>query len=115
MGSVGVGLPGRLVFEIFKPFGFPQSVICFGCTSNCCANSATVFSPLDRRKRDFRLECRVWLRRCRLLNLILLLRLSRHFQAENPLKLPSNFPEPPFLDNGTGQSNKFTRPNMNLI
>ena len=35
-----------------------RCLIWFGCTSNSCANSLGVFSPLVARHRHFRLECR---------------------------------------------------------
>jgi hypothetical protein len=38
-------------------------VIWFGWTSNCCANSASVFSPLIAANATFALKADVWFRR----------------------------------------------------
>src|SRR5476651_1678874 len=42
-----------------------QLVIWFGCTSNCCARSASVFSPLMAASATFALKTGVWFRRVR--------------------------------------------------
>src|SRR3954466_7202514 len=44
-----------------------QAVIWLGWTSNCCASSASVFSPLTAAKATFALKAGVWFRRGRLL------------------------------------------------
>ena len=41
-------------------------VIWFGCTSNCCANSASVLSPLMAASATFALKAGLWFRRGRL-------------------------------------------------
>src|SRR5215207_5485241 len=44
-----------------------QAVIWLGWTSNCCASSASVFSPLTAARATFALKAGVWFRRGRLL------------------------------------------------
>src|SRR4051812_517869 len=44
-----------------------QAVIWLGWASNCCASSASVFSPLTAAKATFALKAGVWFRRGRLL------------------------------------------------
>src|SRR5918993_866901 len=43
-----------------------QAVIWFGWTSNCCASSASVFSPLMAARATFALKAGLWFRRDRL-------------------------------------------------
>jgi len=38
-------------------------VIWFGCTSNCCANSASVFSSFTAAKATFAFKTGLWFRR----------------------------------------------------
>ena len=42
-------------------------LICFGCTSNCCVNSASVFSPFTAANATLALKTGLWFRRDRLL------------------------------------------------
>src|SRR3954471_9453096 len=42
-----------------------QLVIWFGCTSNCCASSASVFSPFTAARANFALKAGLWFRRDR--------------------------------------------------
>ena len=50
-----------------RPEAAPSScVIWLGCTSNCCASSASVFSPFTAAKATFALKAGVWFRRGRL-------------------------------------------------
>jgi hypothetical protein len=62
-----------------------QAVIWFGCTSYCCANSASVFSPLMAAKATFVLKAEAWVQRIRLAIVAPDLRHSRRSQAELPL------------------------------
>src|SRR3954467_13249343 len=72
-----------------------QAVIWFGCTSYCCANSASVFSPLMAARATFALKAGAWVRRIRLAIVAPDLRHSRRSQAELPLIDLSEFGRPP--------------------
>src|SRR3954454_5893723 len=72
-----------------------QAVIWFGCTSYCCANSASVFSPLIAASATLALKPGAWVRRVRLLMLAPDPRHPRRSQAEVPLIGLSEFGRPP--------------------
>src|SRR5689334_18987671 len=72
-----------------------QAVIWFGCTSYCCANSASVFSPLMAAKATFALKAGACVRRTRLVIVAPDQRHSRRSQAELPLIDLSEFGQPP--------------------
>src|ERR1700676_1771908 len=64
--------------------------------SNCCATSASVFSPLTAAKATFALKAGVWFRRGRLDMVLLLIRGHlRRCQADIPLITLFRFAEPP--------------------
>src|ERR1035441_2513900 len=73
---------------------FFHSVIWFGCTSNCCASSARVLSPLRAAKATFDLNAAVWFRRGRLLICSPLFAILGGWGTEPPLSPLSEFPEP---------------------
>src|SRR4051795_12720345 len=62
-----------------------QAVIWFGCTSNCCAKSASVFSPLRAANATFALTAGLWVGRIRFVMLAPDPRHHRRFQADPPL------------------------------
>src|SRR4051812_5310143 len=72
-----------------------QAVIWFGCTSYCCANSASVFSPLIAASATLALKPGAWVRRVRLLMLGPDPRQPRRSQAKDPLIGLSEFGRPP--------------------
>src|SRR5690349_6806524 len=72
-----------------------QAVIWFGCTSNCCAKSASVFSPLRAANATFALKTGLWVRRIRFVMLAPDPRHHRRFQADPPLIALSEFGRPP--------------------
>src|SRR3954454_13917656 len=72
-----------------------QAVIWFGCTSYCCANSASVFSPLIAASATFALKPGAWVRRVRLVMLAPDPRHPCRSQAEIPLIGLSEFGRPP--------------------
>jgi hypothetical protein len=72
-----------------------QAVIWFGCTSYCCANSASVFSPLMAASATFALKAAAWVRRTRLVIVTPDPRHPRCFQADFPLIELSEFGRPP--------------------
>src|ERR671926_1405366 len=72
-----------------------HAVIWFGCTSNCCANSASVFSPLMAAKATFALRAGLCVRRVRFVMLAPDPRHLRRFQAVSPLIALSEFGQPP--------------------
>src|SRR6185437_9607613 len=74
-----------------------QAVIWFGCTSYCCANSASVFSPLIAASATLALKAGAWVRRVRFLMLAPDPRHPRRSQAENPLIGLSDFGRPPLI------------------
>src|SRR5690348_16396806 len=77
-----------------------QAVIWFGCTSNCCAKSASVFSPLRAANSTFALKTGLWVRRIRFVMLAPDPRHHRRFQADPPLIALSEFGRPPLPSNG---------------
>ena len=89
-----------------------QCVIWFGCTSNCWASSASVFSPLMAAIATFALKAGLWFRRGRfrhgrssvLGNLLTDLERLHH---SAPL---SRFPEPPLAKYGLQPSCRRTHP-----
>src|SRR5690349_7162559 len=82
-----------------------QAVIWFGCTSNCCAKSASVFSPLRAANATFALKTGLWVRRIRFVMLAPDPRHHRRFQADPPLIALSEFGRPPLADYaGTGNT-----------
>src|SRR5271166_1418408 len=72
-----------------------QAVIWFGCTSYCCANSASVFSPLMAASATFALKAGAWVRRDRFVMVVPDPRHPRRSQAEIPLIGLSGFGRPP--------------------
>src|SRR5271154_5903307 len=72
-----------------------QSVIWFGCTSYCCASSASVFSPLRAATATFALKAGLCVRRARLAMLAPDARHYRRFQADFPLIELSELGQPP--------------------
>src|SRR3954453_22931527 len=72
-----------------------QAVIWFACTSNCCANSASVFSPLRAANATFALKAGLCVRRVRFVMLAPDPRHHRRFQADPPLIALSEFGQPP--------------------
>src|SRR3954465_344240 len=72
-----------------------QAVIWFACTSNCCANSASVFSPLRAANATFALKAGLCVRRVRFVMLAPDPRHYRRFQADPPLIALSEFGQPP--------------------
>src|SRR5580693_4522044 len=72
-----------------------QAVIWFGCTSYCCASSASVFSPLMAASATLALNAGAWVRRARLVMVAPDLRHARRSQAEIPLINLSEFGQPP--------------------
>src|SRR3982751_4137842 len=70
-------------------------VIWFGCTSKCCANSASVFSPLMAAKATFALKAGLCVRRVRFVMLAPDPRHHRRFQADPPLIALAEFGQPP--------------------
>src|SRR3954451_10137296 len=74
-----------------------QAVIWFGCTSYCCANSASVFSPLIAASATLALKPAAWVRRVRLVMLAPDPRHPRRSQAEIPLIGLSEFGRPPLI------------------
>jgi hypothetical protein len=62
-----------------------QVVIWFGCTSNCSASSASVFSPLIAAKATFALKAGLWFRRSLFVMLSPVHGSLRRVQAEFPL------------------------------
>src|SRR4051794_5542891 len=74
-----------------------QAVIWFGCISNCCAKSASVFSPLRAANATFALTAGLWVRRIRFVMLAPDPRHHRRFQADPPLIALSEFGQPPLL------------------
>src|SRR3954447_6100525 len=74
-----------------------QAVIWFGCTSNCCAKSASVFSPLRAANATFALKPGLWVRRIRFVMLAPDPRHHRRFQADPPLIALSEFGQPPLI------------------
>src|SRR5436305_11097747 len=74
-----------------------HAVIWFGCTSYCCANSASVFSPLIAASATLALKPGAWVRRVRLVILAPDPRHSRRSQAEFPLIRLSEFGRPPLF------------------
>src|SRR3954451_9572662 len=74
-----------------------QAVIWFGCTSNCCAKSASVFSPLRAANATFALTAGLWGRRIRFVMLAPDPRHHRRFQADPPLIALSEFGQPPLV------------------
>src|SRR3954454_12343143 len=62
-----------------------QAVIWFGCTSYCCANSASVFSPLIAASATLALKPGAWVRRVRLVIRAPDPRQLRRSQADFPL------------------------------
>src|SRR5215212_1410884 len=71
-----------------------HAVIWFGCTSYCCANSASVFSPLMAARATLALNASAWVRRDRLVMIAPDPRHSRRSQAETPLIDLSEFGQP---------------------
>src|ERR1700712_3108486 len=71
-----------------------QAVIWFGCTSYCCANSASVFSPLIAANATLALKPAAWVRRVRLVMLAPDPRHPRRSQADFPLIGLSEFGRP---------------------
>src|ERR1700722_20756828 len=71
-----------------------QAVIWFGCTSYCCANSASVFSPLIAASATLALKNGAWVRRVRLVMLAPDPRHPRRSQADFPLIGLSEFGRP---------------------
>src|ERR1700722_14586699 len=71
-----------------------QAVIWFGCTSYCCANSASVFSPLIAASATLALKDGAWVRRVRLVMLAPDPRHPRRSQADFPLIGLSEFGRP---------------------
>src|SRR5271166_541389 len=76
-----------------------QAVIWFGCTSYCCANSASVFSPLMAASATFALKAGAWVRRDRSVMVVPDPRHPRRSQAEIPLIGLSEFGRPPLCCN----------------
>src|SRR3954449_10564979 len=72
-----------------------HAVIWFACTSNCCANSASVFSPLMAANATFALKAGACVRRVRFVIVAPDPRHSRRSQAEFPLNELSEFGQPP--------------------
>src|SRR5215212_11718913 len=72
-----------------------QAVIWFGCTSYCCASSASVFSPLIAASATLALKAAAWVRRVRLVMFAPDPRQLRRSQAEIPLIGLSEFGRPP--------------------
>jgi hypothetical protein len=72
-------------------------LIWFGWTSNSCASSLTVFSPLIAANATFALKAGLWFRRDRLLMLSPDLGILGRRQAESPLSTLFKFPEPPLM------------------
>src|ERR1700709_2005861 len=72
-----------------------QAVIWFGCTSYCCANSASVISPLRAASATFALKDGAWVRRVRLVIFAPDPQHLRRSQAETPLIGLSEFGRPP--------------------
>src|SRR5689334_2536097 len=68
-----------------------QAVIWFGCTSYCCANSASVFSPLMAASATLALKAGACARRVRFVIVAPDQRHSHRFQAGFPLNGPSEF------------------------
>src|SRR5688572_26697399 len=70
--STGGGAPGMVRASAPNTPAAPsrssafQAVIWFGWTSNCCASSASVFSPLRAARATFALKAGLWFRRDRL-------------------------------------------------
>src|SRR5215203_6706207 len=70
--STGGGAPGVIRASAPNTPAAPsrssafQAVIWFGWTSNCCASSASVFSPLMAARATFALKAGLWFRRDRL-------------------------------------------------
>src|SRR6187549_968059 len=70
--STGGGAPGMVRASAPNTPAAPsrssafQAVIWFGWTSNCCASSASVFSPLMAARATFALKAGLWFRRDRL-------------------------------------------------
>src|SRR3954452_21672450 len=81
-----------------------QAVIWFGCTSYCCANSASVFSPLIAASATLALKPGAWVRRVRLLMLAPDPRHPRRSQAEVPLIGLSEFGRPALTKQINGPS-----------
>jgi hypothetical protein len=71
------------------------SVIWFGCTSYCCANSVSVFSPLIAASATLALKGGVWVRRVRFVVLAPDPRHPRRSQAVFPPVGLSEFGRPP--------------------
>src|SRR3984957_10799577 len=74
-----------------------QAVIWFGCTSYCCANSASVFSPLIAASATLALKDGAWVRRVRLVMLAPDPRHPRRSQADFPLIGLSEFGRPSLM------------------
>src|SRR5690349_1464319 len=74
-----------------------HAVIWFGCTSNCCANSASVFSPLMAAKATFALKAGLCVRRVRFVMLAPDPRHLRRSQADSPLIALFEFGQPPLM------------------
>src|SRR5690242_14747215 len=72
-----------------------HAVIWFACTSNCCANSASVFSPLMAANATFALNAGLCVRRVRFVMLAPDPRHHRRLQADFPLIALSEFGQPP--------------------
>jgi hypothetical protein len=84
-----------------------QALIWFGCTSYCCANSASVFSPLMAASATFALKAGAWARRTRLVIVTPDPRHPRRFQADFPLIDLSEFGRPPL---SPSPSARYARP-----
>src|SRR3954453_22899277 len=85
-----------------------QAVIWFGCTSYCCANSASVFSPLIAASATLALKAAAWVRRVRLVMFAPDPRQLRRSQAEIPLIGLSEFGRPPLADRDQGGDHRQT-------
>src|SRR5712671_1905399 len=81
-----------------------QVVIWLGCTSNCCASSASVFSPLMAASATLALKAGACVRRVRFVIVAPDPRQSRRSQAGFPLNELSEFGQPPLgaLDKSPG-------------
>src|SRR3954471_7391513 len=101
--STGGGAPGSVLASAPNTPAAPskssafQAVIWFACTSNCCASSASVFSPLMAANATFALKAGLCARRVRFVMLAPDPRHYRRFQADPPLIALSEFGQPPLF------------------
>jgi hypothetical protein len=82
-GQIGLDRDRHLISGSSAGHLLPHVAIWFGCTSNCCANSACVSSPFTAANASFTLKAGLWGRVCP--SLLLSRSHPGYRQAENPL------------------------------